>query len=468
MRVTLLGHASVLVELGPGASVRCLMDPVFRDPFEDSAVMSCPRRSVNLGEIPPIDLLVLSHSHLDHFDIPSLAHIAKKSRKCDVVCPQDQAIVYALERLGFTKIHAEAPFKHLVLKNYEILTTPSAVTNVIEFGVVFKDPSGVFWNQVDTVVHPSSIEPTLKQSGPIDLLFAMYASQNFKFFESKPASFPHDMHAMNLNNVSKIAPRYAVPGSAGFRFAGPAMDWCNAFLFPVSRERFIADLSRAAPTVRTMLANPGDTFEIRAGEVEHLVGQSRLVQMVEDDTPALRFDPTAAIPALTDPNPTGLSLADLESTTQRCLEDFASYLRTACATSDPIVRPYQEARASYAIGVVFPDGRERWQTVFFGDESPRIDDPATPPEADAGHRIVASALCAWLTHEKSYFYLRAFSRKWSHVYTLVVAPDGGISTTPSEPEDLLAHYLQRAAPSAKLGFKKWLDRQLAPYVSGGT
>ena len=42
MRVTLLGHASVLVELD-GAT--CLMEPVLGDPFEEGTVTSCPRRT---------------------------------------------------------------------------------------------------------------------------------------------------------------------------------------------------------------------------------------------------------------------------------------------------------------------------------------------------------------------------------------------------------------------------------------
>lgn len=43
MKVTLLGHASVYIEMD---GARCLMDPVFQDPFEDTAVVSCPRRSI--------------------------------------------------------------------------------------------------------------------------------------------------------------------------------------------------------------------------------------------------------------------------------------------------------------------------------------------------------------------------------------------------------------------------------------
>jgi hypothetical protein len=57
-RVRLLGHASVLVEMAEAA---CLMDPVFFDPFEEGAVVSCPARVVHPKRISAIDILVLSH-----------------------------------------------------------------------------------------------------------------------------------------------------------------------------------------------------------------------------------------------------------------------------------------------------------------------------------------------------------------------------------------------------------------------
>ncbi len=58
MKVTLLGHASVLVEM---AGAVCLMDPVFFDPFEEGAVVSCPKRAVHSESLPPVDTLIVSH-----------------------------------------------------------------------------------------------------------------------------------------------------------------------------------------------------------------------------------------------------------------------------------------------------------------------------------------------------------------------------------------------------------------------
>lgn len=463
MRVTLLGHASALVEMGPGSSIRCLMDPVFQDPFEDSAV-SCPRRSVALDQIPPVDLLVISHGHLDHFDIPSLAHIAKRSRKCDVLCPKDPPIVYALQRLGFTKIHAEDPLKSFEFEKYQLLTTPSQVSNVIEFGVIFKDASGSFWNQVDTFIPQAVIPGVLAQVGSIDLLFAMYASQNFKFFESKGSSFPYDVHERNLQNVMAIAPRLAVPGSAGFRFAAPGMDWCNPFLFPMSRERFIADLALVAPDISTCIANPGDVFEIRAGNVERHPGQSRIVKMLEDDTSKLAFDQTAPIPPLVDPNPEGVSTRQLEEGVDQCLDELVAFVRGAPDASDALLEEYRRLRVTYAIGVVFPEGAERNLRIAFDGSESRIERGTGTPIGDAGHRIVASALTAWRRYEKSYFYLRAFSRKWSVAYALAVK-DGKAFVEREDVEDLLAYFLQRKAKGAELARKHWIDAQLARVVT---
>ena len=74
VKVTLLGHATVLVETGP---MRILMDPVLQDPFENGMVVSCPKRVIDLDRLEPIDVVVLSHRHPDHFDLPSLDRLSR-------------------------------------------------------------------------------------------------------------------------------------------------------------------------------------------------------------------------------------------------------------------------------------------------------------------------------------------------------------------------------------------------------
>src|SRR5207302_8201045 len=135
------------------------------------------------------------------------------------------------------------------------------------------------------------------QVGRVDLLFAMYASQNFGFFGSMRAGYPLDTTKANLDNVKQIAPGLVVPGSAGFRFAGP-FAWTNPFVFPISRERFLDDLARVAPEVPSAMANPGDVFEIAGGKVARRPGASPCARMIEDDTHLIDFDAAAPVPPL--------------------------------------------------------------------------------------------------------------------------------------------------------------------------
>jgi hypothetical protein len=113
---------------------------------------------------------------------------------------------------------------------------------------------------------------------------------------------------------------------------------------------------------------------------------------------------------------------------------------------------------------VFGDDQEQWLQLNLGANpvrSERSDGSRAP--AHAGHRIVASALTAWAARERSYFYLRGFSRQWSTLYAVSVE-HGNVVVAPRHPQDLLAYYLLRKAQGAELAVKQWLDRQLAPYV----
>lgn len=82
-----LGHATCLLKLD-GMTV--LTDPVFspRCGIDMAVTTLGPKRIVNpalsIAELPPIDLVLLSHAHFDHWDLPSLAKLASKNT--EVVC----------------------------------------------------------------------------------------------------------------------------------------------------------------------------------------------------------------------------------------------------------------------------------------------------------------------------------------------------------------------------------------------
>jgi L-ascorbate metabolism protein UlaG (beta-lactamase superfamily) len=69
IRLTYLGHATVLIEAD---GLRCLTDPFLRDrlgPLRRHGPTPDP------GAIGPLDLVLVSHAHPDHFDPRSLRHL---------------------------------------------------------------------------------------------------------------------------------------------------------------------------------------------------------------------------------------------------------------------------------------------------------------------------------------------------------------------------------------------------------
>jgi UDP-MurNAc hydroxylase len=191
---------------------------------------------------------------------------------------------------------------------------------VRDFGMVFRDHSGVFFNQVDSFLSSETIAAIGARFGRIDLLFAMYASQNFGFFESRATGFPYATHRRNLETAPELAPRLIAPGAAGFRFTGDH-SWLNSFLFPISAQRFVADLRRLAPEVEATVMRPGDVFEIGGADVRYRRGASPYATTLCDDWELIEFDPTAPIPPLADPNVDGWPLAQLQRGIQASIVD---------------------------------------------------------------------------------------------------------------------------------------------------
>jgi len=77
LRVTWLGHSTMLIEIG---GVRILTDPVWGPRASPSATVG-PKRfqpvPLSLKEMPPVDVVVVSHDHYDHLDYPTMRALTK-------------------------------------------------------------------------------------------------------------------------------------------------------------------------------------------------------------------------------------------------------------------------------------------------------------------------------------------------------------------------------------------------------
>jgi L-ascorbate metabolism protein UlaG (beta-lactamase superfamily) len=78
LRVTMVGHASLLIQM---AGVNILTDPVWSDRASPVGFAG-PRRvtapGIALDDLPPIDLILISHNHYDHLDIATLRSLTAR------------------------------------------------------------------------------------------------------------------------------------------------------------------------------------------------------------------------------------------------------------------------------------------------------------------------------------------------------------------------------------------------------
>lgn len=83
--VTFVNHATFLAEI---QGVRVLFDPIFSKRASPVGWAGPRRRrspGIDIDNLPPIDLVVISHNHYDHLDIPTLRKLVKRFNPMIVV-----------------------------------------------------------------------------------------------------------------------------------------------------------------------------------------------------------------------------------------------------------------------------------------------------------------------------------------------------------------------------------------------
>jgi L-ascorbate metabolism protein UlaG (beta-lactamase superfamily) len=76
LRVTLVNHATLLVQMD---GVNFLTDPVWSErvgPFSWAGPKRHRAPGLRLGDLPPVDVVLVSHNHYDHMDVPTLRALA--------------------------------------------------------------------------------------------------------------------------------------------------------------------------------------------------------------------------------------------------------------------------------------------------------------------------------------------------------------------------------------------------------
>jgi L-ascorbate metabolism protein UlaG (beta-lactamase superfamily) len=94
LSVTWIGHSTVLIQID---GVNILTDPIF-----GAASILFPRvikPGLKLEQLPPIDVVLISHNHYDHMEISTLAYLAKKNPSIKFLVPQGDKARLARRRI---------------------------------------------------------------------------------------------------------------------------------------------------------------------------------------------------------------------------------------------------------------------------------------------------------------------------------------------------------------------------------
>ena len=93
MRVTWVGHATVLVQT---AGLNILTDPIWSrhaSPFPPLGPERVRAPGVRFDDLPRIDLVLVSHNHYDHLDLPTLRRLWERDRPLIVTSLGNDTII---------------------------------------------------------------------------------------------------------------------------------------------------------------------------------------------------------------------------------------------------------------------------------------------------------------------------------------------------------------------------------------
>lgn len=368
MKTTLIGHATLLMQ---SKNTTLLTDPVLFQPHWEELNVHCPSIDLKRDKIPQVDILNISHRHQDHFDIRTLAYLARDtnilSPDVTVLAPKDEILLDVLKELEFKNVKIVADFEPMEIRDFTLTPTPSLneQDTFPEHGLLVHDGEVTVWNQVDTIVSPQIIQYIQKLYPRIDLAHVRYLpllEGNFTFHLS--LDLPFEEYSSFLYSAGTLKPRFAVPGSAGFRYK-EEFGFLNQYSFPTTQEQYLRDLTDFCPEVENSTFYPGDVAEITPQGVTIHRQASDFVRVHEDDGHLVEFKPVLEVPPL---RTLTQDFAQQEKEKQ-VVTDFIENKLVPLLLENPNVQKWVEWKTAYQLEVFGADGSDIWCIDFAGEDA---------------------------------------------------------------------------------------------------
>ena len=368
MITTLTAHACLLIQ---SRDTTLLTDPVFFDYLWEECNVHCPSIDLDLAKLPKVDILSISHRHQDHFDVRTLAYIAGSADilapGAVVLAPRDEILLEVLAKLEFKNVVVVEDFKTLEIKGLTLTPTPSLNKQDYfpEHGLLVHDGEVTLWNQVDTIISPDIIKYMQRLYGQLDFAHVRYLpllEGNFCFHN--PLELPMEEYSSYLKAASACRPKFAVPGSAGFKYRDE-FRFLNQYSFPTTQEQFLRDLADFCPDIESEVFYPGDRAVITREGVEIQKAASEFVKIKENDGHEVEFKPVSEVP----PIRTQTQDKTQHEKEWQAVVNFIENRLVGLLVEKKAVQSWVEWKVVYQLEVFGQDGSEIWCLDFAGENA---------------------------------------------------------------------------------------------------
>ena len=198
VRITFINHTTFLIQY---AGLNVLTDPVWSTRVSPFRFMG-PRRfhapGVAMESLPPIDAVLLSHSHYDHCDISTLSALLKSNPRMRLIAPLGHEVI--ANELGFQCQESLDWWSACHLKGHAITLVPARhwgartlwdKCRTLWGGFVMETPQGLLYFAGDTG-YSDSFQRIRTRMGPVSLALLPVGAYQPQWFMSDVHLAPHE------------------------------------------------------------------------------------------------------------------------------------------------------------------------------------------------------------------------------------------------------------------------------------
>jgi hypothetical protein len=300
LATTFLGHQGWLVQ---GADAAVLFDPLLCDDFGAAHALEYrvwPPRAIDFAAFPPLDAVVLSHEHDDHFDLPSLAKL-DRAIPVYLSARSSRAAREILAAMGFA-VHALVPGAPVRFGDLEVVPFAGDHVSVncgdewdtLPYLVKSTAGHGSFFSMVDITLTQRHVEWAAAHAMKPGLVSwtnnALDWSHMAGYLEERVEGTQQCFVKMGVGHklISTIwgTPQAMITCAGGFSFTGERA-WLNQRVFCVDTEQVCALMQNVYKKEKFFSGVPGQTWTLRGGKLAK----------VDADAPWLRALPRESWPS---------------------------------------------------------------------------------------------------------------------------------------------------------------------------